>query len=197
MNLKMLTIGVGSGIAAMGIVVPAAMAADGLMDGSETARPVAASEPLRAVRLQAPGGETTTLPFSGRALRHGPGANVAQAAADVLGITVEELRAEMEAGQTSILGVAEGRGLDPAQFTADVTAIVRADIEEALANGEIDQEMADRLLDDLDEHVANALASTRLKGGPGCDGQGEGTPPADGSGSSESEAPGEGASSEA
>jgi hypothetical protein len=103
----------------------------------------------------------------------------------------------MVAGETTILGVAEARGLDAGQFTADVTAIVRADIEEALANGEIDQETADRLLENLDERVASALASTRTKGGPGCDGEGGGTPPGEESGSGEPEAPDEGASSEA
>ena len=66
------------------------------------------------------------LPGRGQRLQAPPDpGGMWRAAAEVLGISIEELRAEMEAGETTILGVAQARGLDAGQFTADVECSIR------------------------------------------------------------------------
>ena len=175
MNLKILGLSAAGGFAAMAIIVPVAFAASDASEGApattgtDSSLAPASGEQLRM--SQGPGGRAAFH-------RGGPAgaASVVTAAAEVLGITVDELKAELADGST-ILDAAIERGLDTAAFTADVTAAVRANIEEALANGEINQETADRLLADLDARVAEALASAKVRGGPGCDDGEGGTAP--------------------
>jgi hypothetical protein len=203
MRNRFLVLGLGAGLASTAIVVPAAMAASG---GSALLGPRGGGSGESTLFLQAPeaDGDGSATPAQG--MRGAPGAHVSvtAAAAEVLGLTTEELREALAEGQ-SILDYATAHGQDATAFTSAVTAAVRADIDEALANGDITQEQADAALADLDTRVAEKLASTGpLKVGPGrhggrgagCEDGAEVTAP-DGGATPDGEAPDDDASTDA
>lgn len=166
----------GSAIAAMAVVVPVAMAAGD--DGPATATDTGTTVQVSA--STAPRGTASGVAFAAR--RSEGTMSVMAAAAEELGMTVEELRAALATGQ-SILDVAEAQGLDAESFTAAVVANIEADIDAALAAGELTDDEAAALRDGLAERVAEKLASTKVGGrhAGGCDDGGSGSESGDSS----------------
>lgn len=184
MNLKMLSVTMFAGVVAASAIVPAAFAQDGSggsAAGGTTSTTVSSLPsgrvPMNAgglrVRLSAglPGARPD---FAGdHGMRRGPEAKggVFDAVATALGVTGDELRSLLADGSTPLV-IATARGLDATKFTADVTAAVRANIEQAVTNGDLPRERADAMLADLDEHVASMLSSAPPAGGPDEGGRG-------------------------
>lgn len=183
MNMKMLAIGLIGGAATMVAVVPAALAATGAEGGTAGGGATTTVSGEQAPRLRmAPQGTGSAPAMHGRmAMRGGPGGhlNIIEAAASELGMTADELKAELKAGKT-ILDVATEKGVDASTLTANVTEAAKADVAEKLASGDITQEQADHMLAEVDEHIADILSGERPAGGRGmkggCDKDGDGTP---------------------
>ncbi|MBC8448787.1 MAG: hypothetical protein H8D78_13650 [Chloroflexi bacterium] len=101
----------------------------------------------------APGGQMGGR-MSGRI--GGPENSPISVAADQLGLTVDELLAELEDGR-SIADVAEQEGVN-AQTIADAFIAVRTErLDEVVAEGRITQEQADEMLAHMTEEVAEHL----------------------------------------
>ena len=102
---------------------------------------------------------------------HGPGGPDrearAEALADVLGISVEDLMAAREAGQTPA-EIAEENGVSRDELVSSLVAERQASLDQAVADGELTQEEADEKAADLEEHV-NAFVDGEGHGphGPG------------------------------
>jgi hypothetical protein len=102
----------------------------------------------------------TALPhLEGKGFDRGLGGQVGlEAAANALGMTTEELSAELWAGKT-LADIAEEKGVDLVELQATVQAAVQAEretamreaINQAVENGTITQENADWLLEGLDK----------------------------------------------
>ena len=89
----------------------------------------------------------------------GPGSQAGlEAAAEALGMTVDELTTQLWGGKT-LADLAEEKGIDLAELRATVEAAVQTEreatirtrVEQALQNGAITQEHADWLLEGLDK----------------------------------------------
>lgn len=100
--------------------------------------------------------------------------------ADLLGLTNEELREQLQDGKT-IQELADEAGVDLEGFSAEMRAAREVDmqtrIEEALANGDIDQDQADWLMEGLEKGYLDG--SFFRMGGRGAGASG-GRPSADG-----------------
>ncbi len=185
--MKMLAAGLIGGAATMVAIVPAALAANDSGSGSATGTGSAATTEQHAPRMRmAQEGAAGPMSMRGHgrmAMRGGPGGhlNIVEAAAAELGMTADELKAELEAGKT-ILDVAAEKGVDATTLTANVTAAAKAEVEAKLAAGEITQEQADHILGELDQKVADALAGTKPMGKHGAKGDcdKDGAAPSDG-----------------
>jgi len=74
--------------------------------------------------------------------------------ADLLGLSIEELREQLQDGKT-IQELADEAGVDLEGFNAEMRAArevhMQTRIEEALANGDIDQDQADWLMEGLEK----------------------------------------------
>ena len=90
--------------------------------------------------------------------------SVFESAADVVGLPVEEIR-ERIAGGESLVTIADGQGIDEATLKADLVADLTAKINQAVTDGDIDQEKADMLLENLDEMVERAINAEGPFGG--------------------------------
>ena len=104
----------------------------------------------------------------------GPENSLIAVAADQLDLTVEELLAELQDGQT-IAEVVEAQGADP-QTIADAFIAARAEIlAEAVAEGRITQEQADEMLarmtEEVTEHLNEAFPCGEERGPGGRRGQ--------------------------
>ena len=75
---------------------------------------------------------------------------------DATGITLEDLQARREERLT-VADLFRENGLDPEAIAEDVKAQITAEIEQAVSEGRISQENADRLLEGLDDAVDRAL----------------------------------------
>ena len=82
--------------------------------------------------------------------------NVFQSAADIVGVPVDELR-ERIAGGESLVEIAQSKGISEDKLKTDLTAKLTADINAAVAGGNLEQERADVLLAHLDEMIERAL----------------------------------------
>ena len=78
--------------------------------------------------------------------------NIVESAADVLGMEVEDLQAELRDGN-SLADVAEAQGVDVEQFKTDLQAALQAKIDEAVANETITEEMGARLSEALADSI--------------------------------------------
>ncbi len=103
--------------------------------------------------------------FGGRGGPHGArglGTAELEAAAEVLGMTADDLKSALQSGQT-LAEIATEKGVDIADVQAAIQAVhheeMRAQIEQAVTNGTMTQEKADWLLEGLDKGY--------LDGGPG------------------------------
>ena len=91
----------------------------------------------------------------------------AEALADTLGISVEDLTAAREAGQTPA-EIAEENGVSRDELVSSLVAERQASLDQAVADGDLTQEEADEKAADLEEHV-NAFVDGEGHGprGPG------------------------------
>jgi hypothetical protein len=104
-------------------------------------------------------GEGMGLWLKGHALGHkfhGALRGVVEAAAEAVGLPVEDLR-ERLAGGESLSDIAASQNIDEETLTNDLVAALTERINQAVADGDIDQEMADRLLENLEELVDRAI----------------------------------------
>jgi hypothetical protein len=107
----------------------------------------------------------------------GPGGKhlIKEAAAQVLGISEEDLIAGLRDGQ-SLAQVAEAQGMSVNDFRAALLANVTANLQEQLNAGEITQEQFDEIVAGLNaniDEIINAEGGVRFRGFRG--GPGEGT----------------------
>jgi hypothetical protein len=89
----------------------------------------------------------------GMRVRHAIG-NAFQTAAEILGLTTEEVRAGLAEGK-SLNGLAAEQGVS--NLEAQLVAQLTADIQAKVADGSITQQLADRMLENLAERVANLV----------------------------------------
>lgn len=87
---------------------------------------------------------------------------VVQAITGATGLTPQEILAAMEDGST-LADVVEANGGDVAALQAEVTDVAQARIDDALANGRISQEQADRLSENLPS-IIDELFNTSFDG---------------------------------
>ena len=100
----------------------------------------------------------------------GYGGTMSQTLADVLGMTVEELEAALEEGQT-VSEIAAAQGVELADVVAALMAPRVERLEEAVAGGTITQERADWMIEQMTEQMTWRLenASQGFGGfGGGC-----------------------------
>ena len=88
-----------------------------------------------------------------RGVRHAIG-NAFETAADILGLTTEEVREGLADGK-SLNDLAEEQGVS--NLEAQLVAELTADIQAKVADGSITQEQADRLLENLTQRVGNLV----------------------------------------
>jgi len=94
--------------------------------------------------------------FGHRASWGGPESSLVAVAADELGMTVDELLAEL-GDDKSIADVANGLGVDPQTIAAAFLAQRAQDLAQAVADGRITQEQADQMLSCMEERVQECL----------------------------------------
>lgn len=117
---------------------------------------------------------------------HGPGFRLErlEAAATALGITVDELRTQLQEEGATIATIAEAAGIDVQTVIDAIVADATAEIDEAEAAGTIDAERAAEIREALPERVAAFVNGERRGGfGPGHGGP----PPADGDAADDTE----------
>jgi hypothetical protein len=78
--------------------------------------------------------------------------HVADLTADTIGVSREQLRDELKAG-SSIADVANGHGVDPQVVVDTLAADANGRVDQALANGRIDEEQATKIKDRLPQAV--------------------------------------------
>lgn len=81
--------------------------------------------------------------------------------AESIGITPEELRAEIEAGDVSIADVAAAQGVSIDDVKADVLAAAQTKLDAAIADGRITQTVADASMQRLTDNIDAILAKKR------------------------------------
>jgi polyhydroxyalkanoate synthesis regulator phasin len=86
-------------------------------------------------------------------LKHAIG-NVFETAAEILGLTTDEVREGLADGK-SLADLAEEQGVT--DLESQLVAELTADIEAKVADGSITQDQADRLLENLEERVSNLV----------------------------------------
>jgi len=94
----------------------------------------------------------------------GKGAPKLEAAAKVLGITAEELKAEL--ATKSLADIAKAKGVDIAKVTDALVAEFKAHLDEEVASGEHTQAEADAKLAEFTARVADMVNNVRPAGGP-------------------------------
>ena len=82
--------------------------------------------------------------------------SVFETAADVVGLPVEDVR-ERIAGGESLVAIADSQGIDEATLKSDLVGALTDRINQAVADGDLDQEKADMLLENLDSMVDRAI----------------------------------------
>lgn len=92
-------------------------------------------------------------------------------AASTIGVTVEDLRAALEAGQ-SIADVATAHGVEPQAVIDAMVADARANLADKVADGDLTQEQADEIGANLLTRITELVNRDGLpagRGGPGGD----------------------------
>jgi polyhydroxyalkanoate synthesis regulator phasin len=87
-------------------------------------------------------------------------------AADKLGMTVDELVTELQAGK-SIADVAGEKGIDVQTITDAYLAQLEESLNQAVTDGKLTQERADSMLDMAKEHITDQLDNAWPDCGPG------------------------------
>jgi hypothetical protein len=96
--------------------------------------------------------------------QHGPlgwamgmhGFSLVDATAEVTGLTVQEIVAALQDGQT-LAEIAESQGVDPQAIVDAFLADREAALAEAVAEGRLTEEQAEQMLEEMAEHVAERL----------------------------------------
>ena len=115
----------------------------------------------QAERLQERG-----FPFAGGRMGHGRG-RVIEAAAEVLGVTQEELKDELKDG-SSLAEVAEAQGISVDDFKAELLNQLQALLDSDVADGTLIQEQADNIFGCAEEKIDSILSGEgRPHGRPG------------------------------
>jgi hypothetical protein len=78
------------------------------------------------------------------------------ATAEATGLTVEEVVAALQEGQT-FAQIAEAQGVDPQAIVDVFLAERKAALDQAVADGRLTQEQADQMLEQMAEHVSEQL----------------------------------------
>jgi hypothetical protein len=84
------------------------------------------------------------------------GFSLVDATAEVTGLTVEDVIAALQEGQT-FAQIAEGQGVDPQAIVDAFLADREAALQEAVNEGRLTQEQADQMLEEMAEHVSERL----------------------------------------
>ena len=100
-------------------------------------------------------------------VRHGAGMGMGwgghgaalDTAAEVLGMTPEDLRVELRAGK-SLADVAEEQGVDPQAICDAIHGQLEERIQEAVADGRLTQEQANQILERMAEHEGDCPSRT-------------------------------------
>jgi hypothetical protein len=87
------------------------------------------------------------------------------AAAETLGTTPKDLRAEIRSGKT-LKEIAAAHGVSYDTVTSAVVAAVKADLDEAVKAGRITQARADRILERLERNLAEGRVRTPNSASP-------------------------------
>jgi hypothetical protein len=89
-----------------------------------------------------------------------------EAAAKTLGMTTQDLMAELRSGK-SLADLADEKKVDQATLKAAIVSAAKADIDAALANGRLTQQQADQLKSRLDQLDLDSLLGRPRFRGPG------------------------------
>ena len=113
------------------------------------------------------------LPPDGLHMRGGPGL-IADAAAEALGMTKDEL-IEAHKDGNSLAEVADAQGMDLEDFKAALLDLVKAQLGEVVAEGDLTQEQADDIFQRTEENIDSIVDAEGCGGGFGGmhDGPGE------------------------
>jgi len=96
-----------------------------------------------------------------------------ETAASALGITEDELRTQLEAGDT--LGeIADNAGVERATFVDAMVTFAQEQLAERVTAGDLTQERADEISADLEDRITESLDRSRPMGGRGGHGPGDG-----------------------
>ena len=94
---------------------------------------------------------------------------VHEAIAQALGMTTEELRIALASGKTPVQ-LAEEKGISQAQLSALVLSSVRAQLDQAVTDGKLTQEQAERAYQEIESRINDLLTKVHPMGrgrGPG------------------------------
>ncbi len=114
----------------------------------------------------------TTDPATGETLGYGArmgvaiheaGARMADIVADLTGLSVEDVEARRADGET-VADIAESEGVDPSAVTDEALAARKTILDEKVADGTIDQETADLMLERMTDRISERIDSTETGG---------------------------------
>lgn len=88
----------------------------------------------------------------------GNGRNL-ELAAKALGISTEQIKTELQSGK-NISDIVSGQGLTMDQFGQKMLELKKAEISQAVADGKITQEQADKMLQRMEKHLNNTASGT-------------------------------------
>ena len=101
------------------------------------------------------------------------GYSLVDATAEATGLTVDEVIAELQAGQT-FAQIATEQGVDPQAIVDAFVAERKATLDEAVADGRLTQEQVDQMLAEMTEHLSEQLDQTWTPGSFSNGGMGQG-----------------------
>jgi len=87
------------------------------------------------------------------------GFSLVDATAEASGLTVDEVIAALQEGQT-FAEIAQAQGVEPQTIVDAFLADRQAALEQAVADGRLTQELADEMLAEMTEHVSERLEQT-------------------------------------
>ena len=115
--------------------------------------------PVRAQGVAPPRGEATA-----QGPQHGPRGQMLQAVSNLLGMTPDQLRAELQGGR-SLAQIAAERGIDEATLMQTISASVRARLDEAVAAGRLTPEQADARFARLQQRLGQWITAPQPAAG--------------------------------
>jgi hypothetical protein len=117
------------------------------------------------------------FPFMGKGPSWHGGAAIPQAAAQVLGMTEDEVMQELRDG-SSLAEVAEAKGMSAEDFKAALLTQVRSQLDAQVTDGKLTQEQADQEYQRIQDNIDSIVSGESGLGGPGGPGgPGHGPPP--------------------